>query len=199
MTRRDFLPLKCPIGIVPEVIPLRYDRSPTSCEASVSFRFLIPKWNTATCQQRDFLLPSRPHRRKMLSAQILPGLFRTIGPPSHGRPFLRPSGHFRRRDEESSCWCLWASVWACQAGRRAYHTDETRRSPESPLSAGQQKWAHVDSWAQRYILLVPNRCRVTTKLLTMFHQTSSSSSSRAASCQLRSSRRFFSRAALRSR
>ena len=104
-------------------------------------------------------------------------IFQTIGPISHGRPFLRPSERFRHRDEESSGWCLWASARACQAGRRAYHTDETRRSPESPLSAGQQKWAHVVSWAQRYILLVPNRCRVTTKQLTMFHQTSSSSSS----------------------
>ena len=135
-------------GAVPEVIPLRYDRSPTSCEASVSFCQTIPELNTTIYQQCDAPRPCRPHRHKMISAQILPGLFQTIGPISHGRPFLRPSERFRHRDEESSGWCLWASAWACQAGRRACHTGETRRSLESPLSAGQQKWAHVDSWAQ---------------------------------------------------
>ena len=148
MTLRDISLLNRQPGAVPEVIPLRYDRSPTSCEASVSFYFLIPKWNKAIYQQCAAPRPCCLHRLRTLSAQILPGLFQTIGPISHGRPFLRPSGRFRHRNEESSCWCLWASARACQAGRRAYHTDETRRSPESPLSAGQQKWAHVDSWAQ---------------------------------------------------
>lgn len=135
-------------GAVPEVIPLRYDRSPTSCEASVSFYSLIPKWNTAIYQQCAAPRPCCPRRHRMLSAQILPVLFQTIDPISHGRPILRPSGRFQHRDEESSGWCLWASARASQAGRRACHTGETRRSLESPLSAGQQKWAHVDSWAQ---------------------------------------------------
>ena len=134
----------------------------------------------------------------MLSAQILPGPFRTIGPTFHDRPFLRPLGQFRHRDEVFVGWCQRAPLSVFLMGKTDARNVETRRNLGSPLSAGQQKWTHVDSWAQRYILLVPNRCRVTTKLLTMFHQTSSSSSSRAASCQLRSSRRFFSRAALRS-
>ena len=130
------------------MMPVRYDRSPTSSEASVSFYFLIPKWNKAIYQQCAAPRSCCPHRHRMLSAQILPGRFRTIGLPSDGKPSLRPSGRFRHRDEESSGWYLWASARACQAGRRAYHTDETRRSPESPLSVGQLKWAHVDSWAQ---------------------------------------------------
>ncbi len=142
--------------------------------------------------------PCHPHRHRMLSAQILPGLFQTSGLPSHGRPFLRPSGQFRHRDEEFVGWCQRASLSAFLMGKTDVRNGAPRHNLESPLSAGQQKRAHVDSWAQRYILLVPNRCRVTMKLLTMFHQTSSSSSFRAASCQLRSSRRFFSRAALRS-
>ncbi len=132
MTLRDISLLNRHFGTVPEVIPLRYDRSPTSCEASVSFYFLIPKWNKAIYQQCAAPRPCCPHRRRMLSAQIFPGSFRTIGPISHGRPFLRPSGRFRHRDEESSGWCLWASARACQAGRRTYHTGETRRSPEPP-------------------------------------------------------------------
>ena len=81
-------------GAVPEVIPLRYDRSPTSCEASVSFYFLIPKWNTTIYQQCVALRSCCLHRRRMLSAQILPGLFQTIGPISHGRPFCGLQGGF---------------------------------------------------------------------------------------------------------
>ena len=104
-------------------------------------------------------------------------IFQTIGPISHGRPFLRPSERFRHRDEESSGWCQRASLSAFLMGKTDVRNGAPRHNLESPLSAGQQKRAHVDSWAQRYILLVPNRCRVTTKLLTMFHQTSSSSSS----------------------
>ena len=135
-------------GAVPEATPLKYDRSPTSCEASVSFYFLIPKWNKAIYQQCDAPRLCRPHRHKMLSAQILPGLFRTIGPLSHGRPFLRPSRRFRHRDEEFVGWCQRASLSAFLIGKTYVRNGAPRRNLESPLSAGQQKWAHVDSWAQ---------------------------------------------------
>ena len=77
------------------MIPLRYDRSPTSCEASVSFCQTIPELNTTIYQQCDAPRPCRPNRHKMISAQILPGLFQTCGsvfsasglPSSSGRAF----------------------------------------------------------------------------------------------------------------
>ena len=81
--------------------------------------------------------PFRPHRHRMLSAHILPGLFRTIGLPSRGRPFLRPSGQFRHRDEEFVGWCQWVSLSAFLVGKASARNEETRRNLESPLSAGQ--------------------------------------------------------------